>query len=76
MLHIFLSEILNFDSRETGHDKNSHLIKLKDWKRIEVIKDYRFYIICANMLAMPWIATGTFVYQSFIFLLKIGVHLL
>ena len=40
--------------------------KIKDWKRIEVIKDFRFYIICANMLAMPWIATGTFVYQSFI----------
>ena len=25
-----------------------------------------FYIVCLNMLAMPWIATGTFVYQSFI----------
>ena len=24
------------------------------------------YIICLNMLAMPWIATGVFVYQSFI----------
>ena len=35
-------------------------------KRIEVIKDYRFYIVCLNMLAMPWIATGVFVYQSFI----------
>ena len=30
------------------------------------IKDYRFYIISANLLAMPWIATGVFVYQSFI----------
>ena len=39
---------------------------IKNWKRIEVIKDYRFYIVCANMLAMPWIATGIFVYQSFI----------
>ena len=26
----------------------------------------QFYIVCANMLAMPWIATGIFVYQSFI----------
>ena len=32
--------------------------KIKQWKRIEVIKDYRFYIVCLNMLAMPWIATG------------------
>ncbi len=57
---------LNFDSRETQENKSSSNKKIKDWKRIEVIKDYRFYIICANMLAMPWIATGTFVYQSFI----------
>ena len=62
----FLVRNLNFDSRETGDEKNSTFNKIKDWKRIEVIKDYRFYIICANMLAMPWIATGTFVYQSFI----------
>ena len=34
--------------------------------KIEVIKDYRFYVVCANMIAMPWIATGIFVYQSFI----------
>ena len=40
-------------------------IKIKQWKRSEVLKDYRFYIICLTMLAMPWIATGTFVYQSF-----------
>ena len=57
---------LNFDSRETKEDEISSSTKIKNWKRIDVIKDYRFYIICANMLAMPWIATGTFVYQSFI----------
>ena len=57
---------LNFESRETdGTDKQKEK-NIKNWKRIEVLKDYRFYIICANMLAMPWIATGTFVYQSFI----------
>ena len=62
----FLVKNLNFESRETKNDKNSSYKKIKDWKRVEVLKDYRFYIICANMLAMPWIATGTFVYQSFI----------
>ena len=62
----FLIKNLNFDSRE--HDAANQLEKkeIKQWKRIEVIKDYRFYIICLNMLAMPWIATGVFVYQSFI----------
>ena len=40
--------------------------KIKQWTRLEVIKDYKFYIVCLNMLAMPWIATGVFVYQSFI----------
>ena len=56
---------LNFESREQDN-RNSKKIIIKNWKRIEVLKDYRFYILCANMLAMPWIATGTFVYQSFI----------
>ncbi len=40
--------------------------EIKQWRRIEVLKDYRFYIICMTMVAMPWIATGSFVYQSFI----------
>ena len=62
----FLVKNLNFESRETKENKSSTSKKVVDWKRTEVIKDYRFYIICANMLAMPWIATGTFVYQSFI----------
>ena len=57
---------LNFESRENTDDETFNEKNVKQWKRLEVIKDFRFYIICANMLAMPWIATGTFVYQSFI----------
>ena len=57
---------LKRESRETSKEDNFNKVNIKNWKRIEVIKDYRFYIVCANMLAMPWIATGTFVYQSFI----------
>ena len=57
---------LNFESRETKIGINKKENKIKQWRRIEVLKDYRFYIICLNMLAMPWIATGVFVYQSFI----------
>ena len=57
---------INFDSREITGKKEFNEKNIKQWKRVEVIKDFRFYIICANMLAMPWIATGTFVYQSFI----------
>ena len=57
---------LNLDSREVTNNDNHNDESIKQWKRMEVIKDYRFYIVCANMLAMPWIATGVFVYQSFI----------
>jgi predicted MFS family arabinose efflux permease len=56
---------LNLDSREIN-DEDIEVIKIKQWKRIEVIKDYRFYIVCLNMLAMPWIFTGFAVFQSFI----------
>jgi len=56
---------IKLDTREES--KNTESFKeIKQWKRIEVLKDYRFYIICMSMLAMPWIATGSFVYQSFI----------
>ena len=57
---------VKLDSREDSSKKNETKRETKQWKRIEVLKDYRFYIICMTMLAMPWIATGTFVYQSFI----------
>ena len=57
---------MNFDSREESINKNFDEKNIKQWSRVEVLKDYRFYIICLNMLAMPWIATGVFVYQSFI----------
>ncbi|MDC1112237.1 MFS transporter [Candidatus Pelagibacter sp.] len=57
---------LNFDSREEINKKDLKDRNIKQWKRVEVLKDYRFYIVCLNMLAMPWIATGVFVYQSFI----------
>ena len=57
---------LNFESRETTNKFEKNKENIKNWKRTEVIKDYRFYILGANMLAMPWITTGIFVYQSFI----------
>ena len=57
---------LNFDSREDVENEEFKEKDIKQWKRVEVLKDYRFYVICLNMLAMPWIATGVFVYQSFI----------
>ena len=66
IISYLLIKNIKLDSREIDNNKNKRNIKIKNWKRIEVIKDYRFYIVCANMLAMPWIATGIFVYQSFI----------
>ena len=57
---------VKLDTREESNNTSEIPREIKQWKRIEVLKDYRFYIICMTMLAMPWIATGTFVYQSFI----------
>ena len=56
---------IRLDSREKDLNPTKSF-KIKSWRRRDVIKDYRFYIISLNMLAMPWIATGVFVYQSFI----------
>ena len=63
---LLLVKNITLNSRENSNNKSKKVKKVKQWKRIEVLKDYRFYIVCLNMLAMPWIATGTFVYQSFI----------
>ncbi len=62
----FLIKKLDFDTREQTDLGDTEIKEIKQWQRIEVVKDYRFYIVCLNMLAMPWIATGVFVYQSFI----------
>ena len=56
---------VKLESREKDQNLKINL-KIKSWRRVEVIKDFRFYIVSLNMLAMPWVATGVFVYQSFI----------
>ena len=66
MASFILIKNLKFDSREEVNQNEDKEKNILQWKRIEVLRDYRFYIICLNMLAMPWIATGVFVYQSFI----------
>jgi len=57
---------INLESREVDNNPKLKKTKIKSWRRRDVIKDYRFYIVSLNMLAMPWLATGIFVYQSFI----------
>ena len=57
---------VKLDTREMSQNKILKEENIKNWKRIEVLGDYRFYIVSLNMLAMPWIATGVFVYQSFV----------
>ena len=61
----FTIKKINFESREDNLEEKLKT-KIKSWKRTEVLKDFRFYIISSNMLAMPWIFTGMAVYQSFI----------
>ncbi len=62
----FLVKDVKLDTRESNQNENLKEENIKNWKRIEVLGDYRFYIVTLNMLAMPWIATGVFVYQSFV----------
>ena len=62
----FLVRTVKLDTRESTEGEEFKEENIKQWKRIEVIKDYKFYIVSMNMLAMPWIVTGVFVYQSFI----------
>ena len=63
--YILVKEV-KLESREGSQNKILKEENIKNWKRIEVLGDYRFYIVSLNMLAMPWIATGVFVYQSFV----------
>ena len=65
IVSFLLIKNLNLNSREESN-KNIKDVEIKQWKRREVIKDYRFYIISSNMLAMPWIFTGFAVFQSFV----------
>ena len=46
IISFILIKKLNFDSREETNDKDLKDRNIKQWKRIEVLKDYRFYIIC------------------------------
>jgi len=58
---------LKISSRENEDNELENKFKnIKNWKRKEVLFDPRFYLILMTMLAMPSIATGVFVYQSFI----------
>ena len=67
IISFLLINKLKLDSREGPINSNEKInTNIKQWKRSEVIRDYRFYIVTLNMLSMPSIATGVFVYQSFI----------
>ena len=66
IVSLLLVKNIKLDSREVSSIKDIKIKDIKQWTRTEVLKDYRFYIVCLSMLAMPSIATGTFVYQSFI----------
>jgi len=66
IVSFLLIKNLKLDSREYSKKNKINNKNIKQWSRSEVIKDFRFYIIALNMLGMPSIATGVFVYQSFI----------
>jgi predicted MFS family arabinose efflux permease len=66
IVSFFLVREVKLETRESSLEEEKKSFKIRDWTRTQVLKDYRFYIIALNMLAMPSIVTGVFVYQSFI----------
>ncbi|MDC0578130.1 MFS transporter [Candidatus Pelagibacter ubique] len=66
LVSFFLVKNLKIDSREKSEDLKIKEKEIKQWRRSEVLKDYKFYIVSGNLLAMPWIFTGFAVFQSFI----------
>jgi predicted MFS family arabinose efflux permease len=66
LVSFFLVKNLKIDSREKSEDLKIKEKEIKQWRRSEVLKDYKFYIVCGNLLTMPWIFTGFAVFQSFI----------
>ena len=44
----FLVKKLDFDTREQIDSNGAETKEIKQWKRIDVLKDYRFYIVCLN----------------------------
>ncbi len=62
---LYTVKTIKLHSRENNYD-DLKKTNIKNWKRRQVVKDFKFYIISLNMLAGPWIITGIFVYQSFI----------
>ena len=56
---------IKLSSREKKN-KNLKNKSIKNWSRLEVLSDPKFYLISLVMLALPTINTGVFVYQSFI----------
>ena len=56
---------IKLSSREEKN-VNSKKNNIISWKRREILRDPKFYLISLVMLALPTINTGVFVYQSFI----------
>ena len=52
-------------SREKENGKNN-LLKIKSWKRTEVLKDFKFYTMLPALLAPSFIITGIVINQTFI----------
>ena len=66
LISFLLVRKVKLNSRAYSKEKIIKNHNIKQWKRSEVIKDFKFYVLALNMLGMPSIATGIFVYQSFI----------
>ena len=65
---IFLLKNFKDASVEKGVIENNKLIK--NWTREEVLKDSKFYFLLPMVLCPPFLITGIFINQSFLFINK------
>ena len=58
--------------KDTSVESGSPLInsKIKNWTREEVLKDPKFYFLLPTVLCPPFLITGIFINQSFLFVNK------
>jgi len=62
---LYLLKNFKDNSIETGQESES--INIKNWTRQEVLKDSRFYFLLPTILCPPFLITGIFINQIYLF---------
>ena len=57
----------NFKDNEVKEDEQKINFKIKHWTRKEVLKDIKFYFLLPAVLCPPFLITGIFINQIYLF---------